>query len=202
MAIDPGRIRPIGLDRDDVEPMRLDQAPGDRGPRAIELRGAVRRFAEQHHLRIADPVEQCRERRRIDRRQRFGMADNGRRRFVRQPVPATGRARSAIRTQRWCFRIGRPPGLLADQRHEGDGTQILADEPAIGAAKAQQSLAPIQLADRDDETPAGRQLRQQGGRDIGAAGGNEYRIEGRLLWPAQRAVANSQVDIVAAGQGQ
>jgi hypothetical protein len=36
----------------------LDQAPGDGGARPVELGGAVGGLAQQHHLGVAEPVEQ------------------------------------------------------------------------------------------------------------------------------------------------
>lgn len=56
--IDRRGIRPIGLDRDDVETVMLDQLPGDAGTRAIELGRAVRRFSEHYNFRFAEPVEE------------------------------------------------------------------------------------------------------------------------------------------------
>src|SRR5207253_311519 len=52
MAIDDSGVRPIGLRRNDGETVPLDQAPRDRGARAIELRGAVACFAQHHHASL------------------------------------------------------------------------------------------------------------------------------------------------------
>src|SRR5439155_21998836 len=61
VTVDPRRIGPVGLDRDDGEAMIDDQALRDRGAGTVELRGAVRRLAEQHDPRVAEPVEKSAE---------------------------------------------------------------------------------------------------------------------------------------------
>ncbi len=71
IAVDPRGIRPVGFDRDDVEAVVDDQALRNRGAGAVELRSAVRRLAEQHHPRIAEPVEQFAERLGVLRRRQF-----------------------------------------------------------------------------------------------------------------------------------
>ena len=71
VAVDGGRVRPVGLDGHDGEAVALDQAPGDGGAGAIELRRAVRGLAEQHDARRRKPVEGGSERRVIDGWQRL-----------------------------------------------------------------------------------------------------------------------------------
>ena len=82
VVVDAGGVGPVGLDRDDGEAVPLDQPPGDRRARAVELRGAVRRLAEQHHLGVGVAVEQRREgvvRRRWRAGARRGRGQGGRR---------------------------------------------------------------------------------------------------------------------------
>src|SRR5207248_2364209 len=57
IAVDARRIRPISLERHDVEAMLDDQMPRDRGAGTIEFRCAVRRLTEQHNPRIAKAIE-------------------------------------------------------------------------------------------------------------------------------------------------
>lgn len=47
----------VGLDSHDVEPVPLDQAPGDGRTGTIEFRGAMRRFAQQHDLGVTEPIK-------------------------------------------------------------------------------------------------------------------------------------------------
>ena len=51
------RIGPIGLHRDDIEAMPLDQPTGDGGARPVEFRCAVGGLAEHHEPGVAEPVE-------------------------------------------------------------------------------------------------------------------------------------------------
>ena len=64
IGVDAGGVGPIGFDRDDGEAVPLDEPAGDRGPGAVEFRGAVARLAEQHHLGVGKAVEQRRRTRR------------------------------------------------------------------------------------------------------------------------------------------
>ena len=57
IPIDPRRVRPISLNRNDVEPVINDQAPGDSGTGAIEFGGPVRSFAEKHNPGVAKAVK-------------------------------------------------------------------------------------------------------------------------------------------------
>jgi len=52
VAVDPVRVRPVGLHGDDVEAVVFDQVLGDARPRVVEFRRAVRRLAEQHHAAV------------------------------------------------------------------------------------------------------------------------------------------------------
>ncbi|ONC06239.1 hypothetical protein AQ910_05990 [Burkholderia pseudomallei] len=56
-AIHAPRIRPVALDRHGVEPAFADPARGDLRAHPVELVGAVRRFAEQHHVGIVRHVD-------------------------------------------------------------------------------------------------------------------------------------------------
>ncbi|GEM_PF-3267332 len=53
--------------------MALDQAPGDRGPGAVELGGAVAGFTDQHHPSVGEAFECIGEARAIQSGQRFGV---------------------------------------------------------------------------------------------------------------------------------
>ena len=57
IAIDTRRIRPIRLDRDDIEPVPFDQPARDPRARAIELRCSVGCFAEQHDPCVSKAVK-------------------------------------------------------------------------------------------------------------------------------------------------
>ncbi len=57
VLIDAGGIRPIGLDRHEANAAALDQGFRDLGPDAIELRGAVRGFADQHRAHVTDAFD-------------------------------------------------------------------------------------------------------------------------------------------------
>lgn len=56
-AIHAPHIRPVALDRHGVEPAFADPARGDLRAHPVELVGAVRRFAEQHHVGIVRHVD-------------------------------------------------------------------------------------------------------------------------------------------------
>ena len=56
-AIDMRGVRPVGLDRDDGEPMLTDQPLRDLRPCPVELRRAMARLAQQHDSPVGDPVE-------------------------------------------------------------------------------------------------------------------------------------------------
>ena len=71
VAIDHRGIGPVGLERDDAEAVPLDQPPGDRRARAIELRRAVAGLAEQHHAAVGIAVEALGEGGIVDVGQRF-----------------------------------------------------------------------------------------------------------------------------------
>jgi hypothetical protein len=72
IAVEDGGVRPVGLDRHDAEAVLLDQPPGDGGAGAVEFRGAMAGLAQQHHPRLAEPVEGGGEGAMADVRQRLG----------------------------------------------------------------------------------------------------------------------------------
>ncbi len=67
VVIDPRGVRPVALDGDKGEPFPLDQLARNSRPHAIELGRAVRRLAEKHDPRVADPPQQRCQVRGIDR---------------------------------------------------------------------------------------------------------------------------------------
>ena len=72
IAIDTRRIRPICLDRDDIEPVPFDQPARDLRARAIELGCSVGCFAEQHDPCVSKAVKYCPEGRIVQIGQRLG----------------------------------------------------------------------------------------------------------------------------------
>jgi hypothetical protein len=58
IAVDARRIWPVGLDRNNIEAVRGDQMPRDRGAGTVKFGAAMRRLAKQHDARIAETVEQ------------------------------------------------------------------------------------------------------------------------------------------------
>src|SRR3954452_13082394 len=91
------------------------------------------------------------------------------------------------------------PALLADERHERDGAEILLLEIGLaGAGDLEQGLPPRLLADRDDEASANGQLLPEGWRDLGPASRHKNGIERPGFGPAFCPVADSQVDVVIA----
>ena len=184
-ALDPAvhrrRVRPVRLDRHQVEAARLDQRLRDLGAHPVELGGAVARLADQHEPRVADPLEQRAEIVPLDRVEaqrllahEMGDARRTARRARGAPVP----------------RLLRLPALCADQRHEADVAEVLAREAAVGLARhAHELLELAPLADRHHEPPAGRELVEQRRGHARPAGRHHDRVVGRVLGPAERAVA-------------
>jgi hypothetical protein len=56
--VDAIGVGPVGLDRDGVKTLLLDQSPGDLGPLAVELAGPVRGLDQQDESGVADPIQQ------------------------------------------------------------------------------------------------------------------------------------------------
>ena len=61
VVIDARRVRPVPFDRDERESFAFDQLAGDSRAHAVELRGAMRGFADQHDARVTDALQQRRE---------------------------------------------------------------------------------------------------------------------------------------------
>ena len=64
------------------------------------------------------------------------------------------------------------------------------------ARDARKNLRRLVIADGDDEAPSDSQLRQQGGRRLGAARGHRDGVVGGMLRPSEGAVATRHLDIV------
>ena len=120
-VVDAVRVRPIALDRDDVEALILDQRLRDPRANAVELGRAVRRFANQNDARFADPADEARE---------IGVAAvlEGLAMLRDEPRDRDADGRARLHDTR---RLGLPlvilafPTLLADQRHEAHVGEIL-----------------------------------------------------------------------------
>jgi hypothetical protein len=56
-TVEPVGVRPIGLDRNDVEAMPLDQHATDRGAGAVEFGSPVRPLAQHHDESVAEALE-------------------------------------------------------------------------------------------------------------------------------------------------
>ena len=105
-----------------------------------------------------------------------------------------GRSRSDKLFGFGCFLL---PAARADQRHESDVAQFFALVIGLAPARhADQALQRLLFADGNDQSSADGQLIQQRLRNIGAAGGDDDRIEGRVLRPTERAVAVQHVHVV------
>ena len=50
-------VRPVRLDRQNAEPVPLDQAPSDGGARQVKFRRPMRRFAEQEDPGVREGIE-------------------------------------------------------------------------------------------------------------------------------------------------
>src|SRR5437870_1705609 len=57
VAVDPVAIGPIALDRDEREPLLLDEPAAEGGAPGVVLVGAVRRLAQQDVTRVADALQ-------------------------------------------------------------------------------------------------------------------------------------------------
>ena len=80
--IDPGSIRPVGFDRDEIKPLLLDESARDALAHTIEFRGAVRCLAKENELRIADAAKEGSEIRCIDCSERRARSCDLRREIV------------------------------------------------------------------------------------------------------------------------
>ena len=90
------------------------------------------------------------------------------------------------------------PSFRPDQGHEGDRAEVLLLEAILAsAADAQQRLVNI-APDRDDQSPADRELLLQRLGHLWAAGGNDDGVERGLVRQSLGAVAADDLDIVVA----
>ena len=185
MPVEDGRERPyggpVGAKRREGEAVPFDQPARDRGVSPIELGCAMARLAAQHDAPVAETVEQACERRIIE---------------VRTARPGATRSGNIP-----IWPAGLPPVLgpavLADQRHEPDGAKILLGEFGHAAARdLEQLLLALAPPDRDDQPAADRELLLQRVRHGRSAGGHQDRVERRGLRPAERAVTDTQLDVV------
>ena len=196
MPIDSGRIRPIRLDRDHGEAVLLDQPAGDGGARAIELAGAVARFAEKDDARGAEPVKEPPECRIVERRQRLG-------RFANEGgnIGALLRLR-LLALAAIAFVVGPfivRPAMGADEGDKHHSPEILLLKFGLACAhELDQRLMPLRRAHRHDEATAGRKLMPQRIGDAGAAGGDENGVERLRVGPALGTVPDTDLDIVIA----
>src|SRR3546814_14783288 len=94
IAVDVGGVRPVRLDRNDVEAVMRDQLPGDGGAGAIEFGRAMRRFAEKDDARVSITIEKRAEFLGAFRRgKRLGVAARSEERRVGKECVSTCRFR-------------------------------------------------------------------------------------------------------------
>ena len=67
IMVETRHVGPIPFDGDKAKPLARYQLLRDALAHAVEFRGAVGRFSEQHDFRVADPLQQRVEVRRSDR---------------------------------------------------------------------------------------------------------------------------------------
>src|SRR5262245_12305180 len=79
------------------------------------------------------------------------------------------------------------PSVAADQFHEGTGAVFFANKSARRPCYPDEHLL-VGLADRKNEVASRPKLLQQRFRDVGASGGDEYTVVGRVLAPSNRSV--------------
>src|SRR5262249_31448116 len=120
--------------------------------------------------------------------------------------PRSGRARAARRTR--ALARARSPGpsrsVLADavragERHEANGDRRPLDRVTLGVLLDQdEGLLVGRRADGADQAPARRELLDERRRDRRRAARDEDPVVGRVLRPAERAVAVLRADVVVA----
>ena len=179
------------VERHGGKAMRLDQPAGDRGASAIELGGAMAGLPQQHHAFVGEAVEQRAEGGIVEAGQGLGgLGDQAGRRLARR-----GRTEAA--------RLGRPlvvailaPAVLADQRDEGDGAQVvLLEMVGARAGDPDQPLFALSLAHRHDQASAQVELVLQRLRDGWTAGRDQDGVVRGGVGPAMRAVAQVHLGI-------
>ena len=177
-AIDIGRVGPVGLDRDDVEAVSLDQPARDRGAGAVEFAGAVARLAEQDDPRLAEPVERAGEGGIVDRRQQL--------RGGAQPR----RERVALLT-----RLG-PAFARRSGARSGPGRDPPSRQASVaGPRDRDQALHRAGLADRHDQGAADGELALQRFRAHGCRSPRRGSRRTALPPAGRRAVALDDADI-------
>jgi len=185
-------IRPVSLDRHNVETMLFDQPPGDQRACTVELGGAVAGFAQQHHLAIGVTAEQLRKMWIIERGQRFCCLTDqaGQGGFV---LSASCR-RTTGHTAIVLLRLA--PAMLAYQWHKSHSAKRFFNELVLALARYfQQLLRTRILAYRHDEPAAYRKLLSPRFWYVWAACRSEDDLERRCFGPAQRAIAGTHFDI-------
>lgn len=149
----------------------------------------MRRLAETDDARIPDAIEKRPEVGGLDVVEPLGLLANQRR-------DRLGAARHPSLERHGLVGIRRPP-LHADERHEADRPQVLADQPAVVLlAQAQKPLGVAALADGKHEAATRRELLDQGFGDRRRPGGDGDGLEGRVLGPAERPVSVAHLDVV------
>ena len=220
-AIVGGRVRPVCLDRNDVEAVIGDEIRRDFGAGVVELGRAVRGLAQHDDPAISEqrcdnatqilvPVERMDGLPQLvaDLARRSVSGGNGELRLdtMRNRVDGwlgpdfTGSIPAVSARAR--LRLGkRGPFLRSDQRHEGDkAVGLLLEALRIGPADARQHLVGP-LTHRNDEPSSDRQLLLERGRHDGPASRNQDGVEGRSIRPALRAVTFDDLDIAIAEVG-
>jgi hypothetical protein len=194
VAVDAGRIRPVGFHCDDPETVGFDQMAGDRSPRAIELGRAVAGFAEQDHARMRETIESAPKIGSVAFLQRFGLGtDRVGDRIHRRPCIVITPSRVSMPGH---FFV---PAVSTDQGHEQHVAQILLVETVLArAGQLDQPLAMGNVADRHHQPATDLQLTLQNLGNARPAGGCDDRVEWSDLRPACSAIAELEFDVVQA----
>jgi hypothetical protein len=107
----------------------------------------------------------------------------------RPPRPQSSKCRSRVHSR---FR----PAGCADERHEGDRSQILLVEAVFAIPDdLHQFLDGASFTDRNDKTPADFQLPPQCFRNFRTSRGDQGSIEGRCIGPPQSPIAMPHLDV-------
>lgn len=148
IIIDPRGIGPVGLDRDNVETVALDQPARDRGAGAVEFGSPVSRLTEQHDLGVAETIEHRTERRGVRRmRQRLGRLAQR----VHQPGGCLPAFLIKVDVAHGTSFLARPQSLRRHRSSAGDCSEGSAVSSGSALGKVTESVALI-----PDATPAPR----------------------------------------------
>ncbi len=145
------------------------------------------RLAEQDDPRVPDPIED-----RIDRTG-LDVVD-----WLRGFTHECGETRGASRAGRGRddVRAFLGPCLFTDERHEPDTRERLFSIPILPlAGDPYEHLRGDVFTDRNHETTADCQLRQERGRRLRPSGGDRNRVVGCVLGPAERAVPTRDMHV-------